>query len=100
MAEDFSGFLKTWRKAIAVVLLACLISVPGRGAIARSSHGSHSSGSHYVHSYCRKNRVCVCGHMAGNPGSGEQWHLNKDGSDTVTYSNGTKETVPEVALPK
>jgi hypothetical protein len=65
---------------------------------ARSSTGG--SGSHYVHSYCRKNGTCVRGHMAGNPGSGNHWHLNKNGSDTVTHPNGTSENVPNVAPSK
>jgi hypothetical protein len=64
------------------------------------ARGSSGSNSHYVHPYCRKNGTCVRGHMAGNAHSGNHWHLNKDGSDTVTHANGSRETVPNVAPPK
>ncbi len=87
-----------FRKTIAAVILLCLFIAP-TPTFARG-HSHNGSGSHYVHPYCRKNGVCVRGHMAGNPGSGEHWHLNKDGSDTDTHPNGTRETVPNVAPPK
>jgi hypothetical protein len=82
-----------FRKTIIATLLCFLLMSPVT-AFARSEN------SHYVHPYCRKDGVCVRGHMAGNPHSGEHWHLNKDGSDTDTHPNGTRETIPHVAPPK
>jgi hypothetical protein len=74
--------------------------LPSGHKIYTEVRSSTTGSSHYVHPYCRKNGVCVRGHMTGNPGSGEHWHLNKDGSDTVTHPNGTRQTIPGVAPSK
>jgi len=86
-----------FRKTIATAIIGLLLINP-MSAFARSSHSSSSS--HYVHPYCRKSGVCVRGHMAGNPHSGEHWHLNKDGSDIDMHPDGTSTTIQHVAPPK
>jgi hypothetical protein len=105
------GGAMIWKSCTFAALLAMLTGIPPAHTYAIASENlaygysdirssCTASGSHYVHPYCRKNGTCVRGHMAGNPGSREQWHLNKNGSDIVTHSNGIRETVPNVAPPK
>jgi hypothetical protein len=88
----------------AVALLALLaVTAPAQASTVATQEpavGSCGPNSHYVHPYCRKNGTCVRGHCAGNSHSGNHWHLNKDGSDTVAHANGSHQTVPNVAPPK
>lgn len=78
-----------------------VLLVLGSGVYARSgghgggSHSGSSGGSHVVHSYTRSNGTVVHAHEAGNPGSGNHWHLSKDHtSDTLTRPDGTTSTIP------
>lgn len=52
--------------------------------------------SHHVDGYYKKNDEYVRPHYAGNPDSGNHWHLHKDGSDTEHKSNGSFITIPSV----
>lgn len=94
-------------RILAVIATVILLAAPCGDAFARGGgHGSHKSsssgtysssgGSHHVKGYYRKDGTYVRPHMSGNPKSGNHWHLNKDGSDTLTRRDGSKTTIPLV----
>lgn len=81
--------------AAAAVLLTFGSSVYAKGSHGGGSHSHSSGGSHVVHSYTRSNGTVVHAHEAGNPGSGNHWHLSQDHtSDTLTRPDGTTSTIP------
>src|SRR5579859_5750262 len=97
------------RKSLAALFIALAMLLPAQSTYARGGHGGHGhhasghhhsysahTGSHVVHGYTRKNGTYVRPHMAGNPGSGNHWHLNHGGSDTLTRPNGSQTTIPSV----
>lgn len=89
-------------RATSFAIALCVSSGP---ALARGGHGGgHSggghfggshSGSHLVHSYTRRDGTFVHAHEAGNPLSGNHWHLSADHTtDTLTRPDGSTETIP------
>lgn len=95
------------RKSLVALIVALTVMLPAQSTFARGGHhASHASrhyrghtahtGSHAVHGYFRKNGTYVRPHMSGNPGSGNHWHLNHDGSDTLTRPDGSQKTIPSV----
>lgn len=95
-----------FKEVLTALLVAFFLYLPTSNAEARGYHYSYSarsghqsstfSGSHHVKSYYRQSGVYVRPHFAGNKHSGNHWHLNKDGSDTLTKPNGTTVTIPTV----
>ena len=86
------------RRALTVAsifLLALGSSAYAKGGGHGGGHSSSHSGSHVVHSYTRSNGTVVHAHEAGNPGSGNHWHLSRDHTtDTLTRPDGTTATIP------
>lgn len=81
-------------KKLIIIFLSC---VPAIALAMGHSYGYHSyHSSHHVDGYYKKNDEYVRPHYAGNPESGNHWHLHKDGSDTEHKSNGSSITIPDV----
>ena len=97
-----------FKKILTTLVVALFLYFPTTNAMARghyyshshsnsySSYHSSSGGSHHVKGYYRKNGTYVRPHYAGNKHSGNHWHLNQDGSDTLTKPNGSTVTIPFV----
>jgi hypothetical protein len=81
--------------SFAFVMFASATPVLAKGGHSSGSysHSGATSGSHAVRSYTRRDGTFVHAHEAGNPNSGNHWHLNGDGTDTVSHPNGSTETI-------